>query len=246
MSIKKTTFLLISNEQDFIKGLINFIVNNSNGKITCPDYASIDATNSSSSFIKFNLRFLDKYNIEVRRNYYNNTSNNLYVMRESNYGNNVSKNFYFKYTYNYTPSLTQICERRAAVTLITTNKICLLKIEDVQPIIFIDDIDYEWYYWGDYSNINFCPKRTNKTTEQAISAYQFNRFPYYCNRTNFNDIEVAGNKIFVNSNSSSVTKQRVFDTNLFLDCSYVPSDCVLFFNNKKYYTLNSNLLIPVD
>ena len=72
--------------------------------------------------------------------------------------------------------------------------------------------------------------------------YQYNRFPYYYNKNNFNDIEISSNKVFTDNSS---TKIRKFDTNIFLDCSRVPEETVIAFNNQRYYALNNYLLIPV-
>lgn len=245
MSTRISTVMLLSNEQLFIKELIKFIVNNSNGKITCPNYDSIDFSYSSSSTVTFTLRFLDKYNIKFTRLSANRSTEYRYIMLEDGYGNGKSETMIFSYE-GSTSYLTDITVRKIDVKLILSDKIVLLQIGSANPILFIDEENFEWYYWGDCSYTAFCPKKKNKTTLETISGYQFNRFLYYYNRENFDDIQVVGNKIFVNTNSSSSTKQRLFDTNLFLDCSYVPSNIILSFNNHKFYSLNFNLLIPCE
>lgn len=239
MSILKTNIALYSNEQNFIKSFIQTITANSNNKITCPDYNSIDFSNSTS--VSFTFCFLEKYNLSFKRN----ANNGYYTIKEIDFDEEKQKSVQlFQSPSVSNPQINTICQRVSKLTLLVTENLILLKIADQSPIIFIDTTLFEAQNWNnDSENQNFNLTLTNKQTSNLFSGYQYNRFPYK-KKTNLNDVELSYKKTFVDTNSN-VLKSKVFDTgNLFIDCSYIPKNMIIEINNQKYYSLNNYLLIP--
>lgn len=249
MSIKKTTISFLSDQITFINNFINIIINNSNGKITCPEYTnnSIDFTNSSSIRASFTLRILNKYDFLFTRDNYNNQTTGYYRITSNQFPSSSSYlRFYSSGTSTTSDAISDFTIRRVPLTLLTTNKIVLLKIgrstsNNEYPILIFNDNNDQGVFWGD-SLTNFTPSITNNLSNTNMVCYQYNRFPYYYNKNNFNDIEISSNKVFTDNSS---TKIRKFDTNIFLDCSRVPEETIIAFNNQRYYALNNYLLIPV-
>ena len=243
MSILKTNITLYSNEQNFIKNFIQTIIANSNNKITCPDYNSIDF--SSSTSVSFTLCFLGRYNLSFKKD---NNYGGFYTIKEVDFDEEKQESIQlFQSPSVSSPQIDTICQRNLKLTLLVTENLILLKIANQSPIIFIDTTLFEAQNWNsDSENQNFNLTLTNKQTSNLFSGYQYNRFPYK-KKTNLNNVELSYKKTFVDTNStdSSVLKSKVFDTgNLFIDCSYIPKNMIIEINNQKYYSLNNYLLIP--
>lgn len=248
MSIKKTTISFLSDQITFINNFINIIINNSNGKITCPEYTnnSIDFTNSSSIKASFTLQILNKYDFLFTRGYYNNQNTTHYEITSNQFPSSFSYlYFYSNATDISSNAMSNFTIRMVPLTLLTTNKTVFLKIgrstSYEYPILIFNDNNDQGVFWGNPLT-SFTPSITNNLSNTNMVCYQYNRFPYYYNKNNFNDIEISSNKVFTDNSS---TRIRKFDTNIFLDCSRVPEETVIAFNNQRYYALNNYLLIPV-
>lgn len=110
MNYKNISIAMQTDEQTFINTFVNAIINNSENRITCPDFENF---NVSANFASFTLKFDNTYTLRFKKNagqccYVLYDSNNscigyLYYSNQdyASYGDRISRTWSFKLAINH-------------------------------------------------------------------------------------------------------------------------------------------------
>lgn len=164
-------------------------------------------------------------------------------------GGNILLTFAITYNGSSTGELGRIYVRRpgyyATVTICSTNSLFYIQINDKtnnatgQDFTFLYQlVDNNFYYGYKTGTTAFYALETVSLIGGDNNTYSYAALiPYSA---------PAGQIYFRNGSLLLLSSMKAVETNEFISCSAVTLDSVITFNNKNYFSIGTNTLLPMD
>lgn len=249
MSYIEKTVSVSGTEREFIEAFINALTE-ADSRITC-DTSDFDTqfTKESSATVTFTVK-INKFPITFIRNSVNTATSMNYNL---NYTvNNLSKPAYLSYCRS-TASLTSIETRTWKFKIISNENFINIKFyqynEDINSTTLIESRNISFLI----SDKNFVSTATSNDITTAIS----NNFYTYDDEetalkefkfTNQFNYTLPDRQTKIEKSKPMITSDELLSENFkgLYDCSTVPQSQILVIEDKEYYAINANTLVPIN